>query len=165
MFAGWLSRERHVIVCTKCGFSNLATDSFCGSCGSFLEWTGSKLAEPAPEPVAQPAAPEPQPAEPEHQTFVGRVREVVGLGGGSASAGEAGAESAGGAAAPGAPRVVDSGSAAAAAAAAEAERAGSAASTPVVVSGTRIYRMAITTGVLLMKPSIKQMKHWPISIR
>ena len=29
-----------MIVCTKCGFQNSAADSFCGSCGSFLEWIG-----------------------------------------------------------------------------------------------------------------------------
>jgi hypothetical protein len=46
-----------VIVCTKCGFQNSAADSFCGSCGSFLEWTGSKVAEAAPGPV------EPEPDE------------------------------------------------------------------------------------------------------
>ncbi|MFJ3977808.1 discoidin domain-containing protein [Streptomyces sp. NPDC090021] len=28
--------------CRKCGFHNIATDRFCGSCGSFLEWTGNR---------------------------------------------------------------------------------------------------------------------------
>jgi hypothetical protein len=32
-----------VIVCTKCGFQNSDDTSFCGSCGSFLEWTGEKV--------------------------------------------------------------------------------------------------------------------------
>ena len=40
-------------------------DSFCGSCGSFLEWTGSKVEEPAAESPAP--EPESQPLEPEHQ--------------------------------------------------------------------------------------------------
>jgi hypothetical protein len=39
-----------VIACTKCGFQNVDTDTFCGSCGGFLEWTGEKSAPPpAPE--------------------------------------------------------------------------------------------------------------------
>ncbi|WP_145908650.1 zinc ribbon domain-containing protein [Kitasatospora viridis] len=29
-------------MCRKCGFRNLEDDAFCGSCGSFLEWTGEK---------------------------------------------------------------------------------------------------------------------------
>jgi hypothetical protein len=32
-----------VIICTKCGFQNADETSFCGSCGSFLEWTGQKI--------------------------------------------------------------------------------------------------------------------------
>jgi uncharacterized membrane protein YvbJ len=29
-----------MIVCNQCGFQNMDNDSFCGSCGGFLEWTG-----------------------------------------------------------------------------------------------------------------------------
>ena len=33
-----------MIVCRKCGFHNLNDrDTFCGSCGSFLEWTGERI--------------------------------------------------------------------------------------------------------------------------
>src|SRR5262245_18491349 len=28
------------LICSKCGFSNVPGDQFCGSCGSFLEWEG-----------------------------------------------------------------------------------------------------------------------------
>ena len=68
-----------MIVCTKCGFQNSPSDSFCGSCGSFLEWTGARTEEPA-EPAPQPAASEP-PSVPEQPTLLGRVKEAVGLGG------------------------------------------------------------------------------------
>ena len=33
-----------MIVCRKCGSHNGDTDAFCGSCGSFLEFTGEKIA-------------------------------------------------------------------------------------------------------------------------
>ena len=36
-----------MIVCTKCGFRNEANTEFCGSCGSFLEWTGAKVDQAA----------------------------------------------------------------------------------------------------------------------
>ena len=54
-----------MIVCTRCGFHNEDTDTFCGSCAGFLEWSGEVVAEaqePAPpaEPEAAPAA-EPEP--------------------------------------------------------------------------------------------------------
>jgi hypothetical protein len=32
-----------MIVCRKCGFHNGDADAFCGSCGSFLEFTGDKI--------------------------------------------------------------------------------------------------------------------------
>jgi len=37
-----------MIICKECGFKNADADSFCGACGSFLEWTGEKQAAPAP---------------------------------------------------------------------------------------------------------------------
>ena len=47
-----------MIVCNQCGFQNMDNDSFCGSCGGFLEWTGEKVgpppAEAAPEQAAAP---------------------------------------------------------------------------------------------------------------
>ena len=144
MQAGRLSRERHVIVCSKCGFQNTSSDSFCGSCGSFLEWTGSKVEEPAAE-VAAPE-PEPQPLEPEHQSFIGRVREVVGFGGATAPGGEVGVDAAGAAGstgATGAPfltgHAADGGTPLP-----PSEDAGAAAhgSAPVVISGARVYRVA-----------------------
>ena len=49
--------ERNLmIVCTRCGFQNLDNDSFCGSCGGFLEWTGEKVAPPPalPSPRSRP---------------------------------------------------------------------------------------------------------------
>lgn len=32
-----------MIVCRKCGYHNGDGDAFCGTCGSFLEWTGEKV--------------------------------------------------------------------------------------------------------------------------
>src|SRR5215212_1792975 len=49
-----------MIVCRKCGYRNGERDSFCGSCGGFLEWTGEKVAvavEAAPEQAAEAAPP------------------------------------------------------------------------------------------------------------
>ncbi|MGH9116966.1 MAG: hypothetical protein ACRD0A_03530, partial [Acidimicrobiales bacterium] len=43
-----------MIVCRQCGFHNQDKDEFCGSCGSFLEWTGEK----AKVPEAKPPTPE-----------------------------------------------------------------------------------------------------------
>ena len=38
-----------MIVCRKCGFHNQDSDAFCGSCGSFLEFTGEKVVPPKVE--------------------------------------------------------------------------------------------------------------------
>ncbi|MBA2281151.1 MAG: hypothetical protein H0W25_07935, partial [Acidimicrobiia bacterium] len=38
-----------MIVCRKCGFHNQDADAFCGSCGSFLEFTGEKVVPPKVE--------------------------------------------------------------------------------------------------------------------
>src|SRR3954451_16338007 len=53
------------LICSKCGFSNVPGDQFCGSCGAFLEWEGVAAAAdlaPATSPgdvpvVAPPAGP------------------------------------------------------------------------------------------------------------
>ncbi len=54
-----------MIVCRKCGYRNADADAFCGTCGSFLEWTGEKQQVSAPPPAeaeapAEPAAPPPK---------------------------------------------------------------------------------------------------------
>src|SRR5262245_35039147 len=59
-----------MIVCKSCGANNNDADSFCGACGSFLEWTGQRSSPGAPgaPPGAAPGAPvgaPPPPAEPE----------------------------------------------------------------------------------------------------
>ncbi len=58
-----------MIVCGQCGFENEDSDTFCGSCATFLEWEGQKLAEdqPPPAPSGVPTAdlapsPWPEPA-------------------------------------------------------------------------------------------------------
>ncbi|HEY0806102.1 MAG TPA: hypothetical protein VGD84_13590, partial [Pseudonocardiaceae bacterium] len=32
-----------MIVCRDCGYRNVEGDTFCGSCGKFLEWAGEKV--------------------------------------------------------------------------------------------------------------------------
>jgi hypothetical protein len=49
-----------MIVCRKCGFHNGDADAFCGSCGSFLEWTGEKVTPKAAAAVVPEAVPEPE---------------------------------------------------------------------------------------------------------
>jgi len=64
------------VICRRCGFSNVAGDQFCGSCGAFLEWEGdtAPAATPPPavtradddlaglaRPAAMPASPVPPP--------------------------------------------------------------------------------------------------------
>ena len=54
-----------MIVCKQCAFQNLDDDSFCGSCGSFLEWTGEQVVAPAARPRARAAGrTEAEPAQP-----------------------------------------------------------------------------------------------------
>ena len=67
-----------MIICKECGYHNGDADAFCGSCGSFLEWTGEKEApdvapEPEPPPVPEPVAEVSRPG------IVTRVRDAVGL--------------------------------------------------------------------------------------
>jgi hypothetical protein len=65
-----------VIVCKQCGHHNEDNDTFCGSCGKFLEWTGERVAVAQPEP--EPPAPEPEP-EPAHVGLIDRVKHAVGI--------------------------------------------------------------------------------------
>jgi hypothetical protein len=66
-----------VVICTKCGFQNSDNASFCGSCGSFLEWTGEKVQPPA----APPPESEPEEPEPERGGIILQARRVLGLDG------------------------------------------------------------------------------------
>src|SRR3984957_19436854 len=67
-----------MIVCKKCGFNNADADTFCGSCGAFLEWTGEKVTPPA-SPEAAPTAAEP--AEPARRGgFMSLVQQVTAIG-------------------------------------------------------------------------------------
>jgi hypothetical protein len=65
-----------VIVCKQCGHHNEDNDTFCGSCGKFLEWTGERVVVAQPEP--EPPAPEPEP-EPAHVGLIDRVKHAVGI--------------------------------------------------------------------------------------
>jgi len=65
-----------VIVCKQCGHHNEDSDTFCGSCGKFLEWTGERVVVAQPEP--EPLAPEPEP-EPAKLGLIDRVRQAVGI--------------------------------------------------------------------------------------
>jgi uncharacterized OB-fold protein len=48
------------LVCRRCGYTNVPGDTFCGSCGAFLEWEGEQAADPmattptGPGPAAGP---------------------------------------------------------------------------------------------------------------
>jgi hypothetical protein len=67
-----------MIICTKCGFQNEDSDTFCGSCAGFLEWSGQQVVEHEhqPEPEPEPEAP----AEEEHAGFIDRVKDRIGIG-------------------------------------------------------------------------------------
>jgi hypothetical protein len=80
-----------VIVCKQCGHHNEDSDTFCGSCGKFLEWTGERVVVAQPEP--EPPAPEPVP-EPAHVGLIDRVKHVVGIEETQATAAPAHAEAA-----------------------------------------------------------------------
>jgi hypothetical protein len=65
-----------MIVCTKCGFRNEDSDTFCGSCAGFLEWSGQQVV-----PEVHEAAPEPEPElEEEQPGFIERVKDRIGIG-------------------------------------------------------------------------------------
>jgi hypothetical protein len=65
-----------VIVCKQCGHHNEDNDTFCGSCGKFLEWTGERVAVAEPEPEPPAAEPVPEPA---HVGLIDRVKHAVGI--------------------------------------------------------------------------------------
>jgi len=67
-----------VIVCTKCGFRNADSESFCSSCGSFLEWTGERVEAPAPPPRAE--EPTSRGTAPPPGGLIDRARELLGQG-------------------------------------------------------------------------------------
>src|SRR5581483_10027636 len=50
--------------------------SFCGSCASFLEWEGSRVAADEPEPEPEPEVD----TEPGHVGIIERVKEKIGMG-------------------------------------------------------------------------------------
>lgn len=60
-----------MIVCTECGHQNDDGDGFCGSCGTYLEWSGERV--DAPTPVAEPLG------APRDRTIVEKAKEIVGL--------------------------------------------------------------------------------------
>ncbi len=63
-----------MIVCKQCGHHNELGDTFCGSCGAFLEWMGEHIVEqvePEPEPVPEAAV------EPERAGLLTRIKEAV----------------------------------------------------------------------------------------
>lgn len=64
-----------MIVCTGCGHNNEDNDAFCGSCGTFLEWSGARPEQPAtliePEPDVAATTKEPG--------LVERVKTRVGI--------------------------------------------------------------------------------------
>lgn len=62
-----------MIVCRSCGFHNKDADSFCGSCGEFLEWTGERIT-PKPAPVVEPEPEEPAPAK---RSLLERIQSLV----------------------------------------------------------------------------------------
>ena len=66
-----------MIVCKQCGHHNEDSDTFCGSCGKFLEWTGERVIVAQPEPEPAPA-PEPEP-EPARVGFMDQVKQAVGM--------------------------------------------------------------------------------------
>ncbi|MGQ0519571.1 MAG: NADase-type glycan-binding domain-containing protein [Actinomycetota bacterium] len=82
-----------MIICEECGNQNDSTDTFCGSCGAFLEWQGQRVEEPAPEPEPEVEETAEEAARP---GIVQRVKTAIGIedqpggGGGPAAAGGAG---------------------------------------------------------------------------
>lgn len=67
-----------MIVCTECGHGNEVDDAFCGSCGTFLEFSGQAIASDAP--AVEPETEEPSPLD-EDRGVVGRIKTAVRLAG------------------------------------------------------------------------------------
>lgn len=67
-----MTADNH-LVCRRCGFSNVAGDQFCGSCGAFLEWEG----EPA-APIGTPLTTTPLPPPDASHPDVPQVRAAGG---------------------------------------------------------------------------------------
>jgi ribosomal protein L40E len=70
-----------VIDCTRCGFSNEDSATFCRSCGGFLEWSGARVKEPEVVAEPPPVAAEVPEEEDVAPGVVKRVRERIGGGG------------------------------------------------------------------------------------
>ena len=51
-----------MIVCTSCGYDNEDVETFCASCGGFLEWTGERLGATTAAPVSVDLEPAEEPA-------------------------------------------------------------------------------------------------------
>ncbi|WP_425552168.1 hypothetical protein, partial [Kribbella koreensis] len=66
-----------MLICGECGHHNSGRDTFCGSCGEFLEWNAQRVVPPTP--VAEPADPEPLPPRPGFLTRLSRATaELIG---------------------------------------------------------------------------------------
>ncbi|HET6298241.1 MAG TPA: hypothetical protein VFG33_32995, partial [Kribbella sp.] len=60
-----------MLICGGCGHRNTERDTFCGSCGEFLEWNAQRI---VPEtPVVQVEDPEPLPSRPGLLTRISRA--------------------------------------------------------------------------------------------
>jgi len=55
---------RATIVCEQCGTRNDEGESFCGQCGTYLEWEGQPVRDQEP-PAAAPVIPAPTAPEPD----------------------------------------------------------------------------------------------------
>jgi hypothetical protein len=90
-----------MIVCRKCGFRNVDEDAFCGSCGSFLEFTGEKVTPKVSEEFRQQAEQEAAAPVPKRRLIdriEGAVMSVIASPPDAAAAGQsAGAQPGGGA--------------------------------------------------------------------
>jgi uncharacterized OB-fold protein len=67
-----------MVICSDCGHYNQDKDTFCGSCGNFLEWTGEKHKEETATAVQTPVQPEPEAPAPRNG-FIQRVQAAADL--------------------------------------------------------------------------------------
>jgi hypothetical protein len=65
-----------MIVCKQCGFHNEEGDTFCGSCGSFLEWVGEKVGD-EPEPAPEVVVPVQEVEDDKKPGFIHRLKEKI----------------------------------------------------------------------------------------